>query len=117
MKEEILDIILDIKSERPREMFLGRCKENAKCLAERIQEKTDYDVILCVGGVKYPGEPTPKNIIQCKQAGIIHWWVKVSSNEEEIIADLSSEIPDNFGQYYLNKNLPRCYTKLDEREL
>lgn len=113
-KEEIKNIIQEMKRDRPDEFFMGRCKKNSEELCDKIEKNLGLETSLCIGGVDYPEEPSPKNIEQCKKDGIIHRWVEVETSRGVIIADVSCEINGEYGDIYIGEELPKEYTKMKE---
>lgn len=121
MKEKLEQIVLQTRSEvvndrasegvkgDPNDYLVGCCVENAEALAERLREKTNWDVTVVKGAVNYPKEPTPNSYERARKDGTLHHWVEVSDGEKVFYCNLVREGRRVYTEPLISRTLPSSY--------
>jgi hypothetical protein len=53
----------------------------------------------------------PKTVAEAEQRGSVHFWAELDWDDKTLIVDISSEIPFQVGEPYVDFGLPDCYIR------
>ncbi|QLH82110.1 hypothetical protein [Halosimplex pelagicum] len=99
--------------------LIGECHLNALSLCEELYE-ADFAPVLVWGALHFEDpsggsdfEP-PQTVSDAESRGAVHFWVELDWNESTLVVDISSELPVQFGEPYIDSALPYCYVRPDD---
>lgn len=96
--------------------LLGECHRNALVLCEELYE-AGFEPILVWGALHFE-DPNgnsdwgpPETVSQAEARGAVHFWVELDWADQTLIVDIGAEIPTQFGEPYVDFELPSCYIR------
>jgi len=99
--------------------LIGECHFNALSLCEKLYE-AGFEPILVWGALHFE-EPNgssdidpPQTISDAESRGAVHFWVELDWSKKTLVVDISSELPVQFGEPYVDFELPYCYVRPDD---
>jgi hypothetical protein len=94
--------------------LIGECHFNALALCEALDNAGKSPIL--VWGALHFKDPNgcsdttpPQTVSEAESRGAVHFWVEIDDSDRTLIVDISSEIPAQFGESYIDSNLPYCY--------
>lgn len=96
--------------------LIGECHFNALALCEELYEM-GFEPILVWGALHFEdpnGESEwgpPETVSEAESRGAIHFWVELEWADRTLVVDISSELPTQFGEPYIDFELPYCYIR------
>jgi len=96
--------------------LIGECHLNSLALCEELFE-AGFEPILVWGALHFE-DPNgcsdldpPQTVADAEAKGAVHFWVELEWGEDTLVADISSELPIQFGEPYVDFELPYCYVR------
>lgn len=94
--------------------LIGECHYNVLALCKELYE-ADFEPILVWGALHFD-EPAgesdlepPETVPEAESKGVVHFWAELEWGDDILVVDISSEIPAQFGDPYIDTELPFCY--------
>jgi hypothetical protein len=103
--------------------LIGECHLNSLALCEELYD-AGFEPILVWGALHF-ADPNgnserdpPETVAEAESRGAVHFWAELEWDEKTLVVDISSELPVQFGEPYIDFELPYCYIRpVDSRFL
>lgn len=96
--------------------LIGECHLNTLALCEELYD-AGFEPVLVWGALHFEDpngssefEP-PQTVADAESRGAIHFWAELDWGDETLVVDISSELPIQFGEPYVDFELPYCYVR------